>query len=215
MSTSIKICVLHGNGNLECGSTVHENNTPKFVEALKKKPENVDDFIEIFNSARYPRNFDYYHNGKKEKNKVDKKFFKFREAGLPLDYVSDDILNKETTPLGVVLFDLNNKKIIHLDNEGYWDFLDFMYIDIDRDYPPARKKFKECMIKEGKDPEEYPLYGTECYREAFWLEVKPPKDFKTRHIDFSTPEQRQDVLMELFECPERTSEFYRSVGNCL
>ena len=175
----------------------------------------MDDFIDIFNSARYPRNFDYYGSGKKVTRKVTKKSFDFEEkVGLPVNYLTDDILDQKTK-FGVVIIDLNNKNIVHLDNTDSWDFLDFMYIDIDREYPPARKKYERCMERKGKVPEDYPLYATGCYRDAYWLEVNPPKDFTTKHVKFSKPKHRDAVMRELFECGDPSGEFYRSVGACL
>jgi len=186
------------------------------MEALKKKPQSVDDFIDIFNSARYPRNFDViFNDGRKETIKVSKKSFSFKEeAGLPINFVSDEILDDDTL-LGVVIFDLNNKKIIHLDNNSYGEFLRFMYIDINREHPPAKKKWQKCAEKEGIDPNSYPKYATKCYREAYWLEVEPPKDFTTRYAKFSKPKHRDAVMRELFDCDDPSGEFYRSVGACL
>lgn len=207
-----KICVIYGNDRLECGKHQTERAVPRFLEALKKNPQSVDDFIQIFNTSRYPRNFDWYNpQGERVKITMSKRSFEFEDrTGIPIEYASDEHLDKDTK-LGMLIIDLNNKNLIHLDNDSDENFLDYPYIDKEKSHPPSKKKYEKCI--EGKPDEK--RYGSDCYRDAYWIEVKPPKDFKVRRVDFSTLEERQNVMMELFECPERTSEFYRSVGKCL
>lgn len=222
--TVMNVCILEATDTLYCRD-LHYSYIDKFIVNLKPEMETAQDLFDGVNRARYPRNLDYHERRVpgigakrvKRRPQTPQDFDFFQRAGPAIKYMSRNDITQREAWEGMVLLDLKNKKVIHLDYRSPMGQLypsSTLTMNKDDNDPNARRKYDECREGGGGH--------YDCYNEAFKINARFPRGYERITITLeddpepgsSTLRPEALLIKMLRNCNQESGEFYRTLGGC-